>query len=95
MTADIKNKTESVNIKTFVSRGDMLINSACLPIDDPDHVYNQIKAQGLKPEDFGIEHPYAERFKNQSRQELIEQIIHLEKELTAFHQYGSYQIKSW
>lgn len=77
---------DEVIIRRWIKRGEMLINAEALDINDPDHVYNQVKSQGERPEDFGFEHPYAEEFKDKSRNQLIEEIIELRFENTAIHQ---------
>ena len=45
MTKDLN----EVTYKPWVKRGIMMVNAECLDIDDPDHIYNQIAAQGVKP----------------------------------------------
>ena len=72
---------ESVQIKQWAHRGNMLVNTSALGYNDPEHPYNQIVAQGCRPEDFGIEHPMANRFDGVSRGQLIEEILQLEAEL--------------
>ncbi len=42
-----------ITVRPWIRRGGMLVNASALEIDDPDHVYNQIKAQGGKPVDYG------------------------------------------
>lgn len=72
--------TDSVSIKEwYAPGGGMMYNVWGLEPDHFMHPYNQIKDQGLRPEDFGVQHPYTERFKKYSRDELIENIIELEK----------------
>lgn len=77
--------SESVEIRRWIKRGIMRVNSDALHWDDPDHTYNQILSQGKRPEDFGIEHPISEEFKDKSRGELIAEIIDLRKELESFY----------
>lgn len=75
--------TTEITIRQWVKRGVFLVNADALDHDDPDHVYNQIKAQGVDPEDFGYHHPLHERFKDMSRSALIDRIIELEREISA------------
>lgn len=79
-------KVEEVTIRQWIPKGGgMMVNAETLDIDDPDHVYNQIIAQGGIPEDFGYEHPYAELFKDKSRGELIIELVSLRKDLEAMY----------
>jgi hypothetical protein len=73
--------TDEVSIKTWTKRGISMVNTFALDYDDPDHPYNQIVSQGKDPEEYGIEHPLDELFKNYSRSKLIERIVTLEKQL--------------
>jgi hypothetical protein len=79
---------QELHIVKWVQRGRMMVNTEALDYDDPMTPYNQAIAQGVKPEDFGLIHPLAERFAHLSRGQLIDQIVTLEKELTRKEQYG-------
>ena len=80
------NSLQEVIIKPWISKGGgMMVNAEALDIDDPDHVYNQILAQGQQPENFGYKHPYAEEFGAYSRDQLIHEIVSLRKEITSLH----------
>lgn len=68
---------------TFVKRGDLLQNRDCLSPDDEDHTYNYLRRHEIIPEDFGIEHPRTEEYKNYSRDDLINEIEKLKKEILA------------
>lgn len=70
---------ETVDVRLWVRRGVMMVNAECLEHDDPDHIYNQILAQGKDPELFGYEHPLAEEFDRRSRSDLIKEIIDLRR----------------
>ena len=76
---------KEVSYKVWHSEGGMLVNTSALEHDHPMHPYNQIKAQGLKPEDYGMAHPLVEidgeEFGDKSRGELIAEILTLRKEL--------------
>ena len=78
---------DSVTINLWVKRGIMRVNAECLDFDDPDHVYNQIIAQGKRPEDYGYSHPQKEKYANKSREELIEEIISLRKEILFYMRF--------
>jgi len=78
-------ETREVHVKQWWSNGGgMMINTSALDPDHEMHPYNQILAQGERPEDFGVRHPFAERFDGKSRDELIARIIQLEKEVVAY-----------
>ena len=66
----------------------MIYNRYHLEHNHPEHIYNYIKSLGYVPEDYGINHPLTERFKEYSRSELIAMIADLENELHSKHFYG-------
>ena len=73
---------DSIEIKQwYAPGGGMMYNTYGLEPDHFMHPYNQALSQGVRPEDFGIEHPLSERFKEYSRTQLIEKITQLEKEV--------------
>jgi hypothetical protein len=80
---------EMVEVKYWVKRGGMLVNTTALDIDDPDHVYNQILSQGKRPEDYGYRHPLNEEFGDKTRDELIAEIVELRKEMDIRERYGA------
>ena len=77
-------KDDEVSIQAWVKRGSMLFNTECLEYDDPMHPYNQIVAQGKRPEDYGIRNPVHEEFKRKTRYELIDEILDMRKQLRAY-----------
>jgi hypothetical protein len=80
---------ESVTIRVWYDVGNgWMINTEALDIDHPEHVYNQILAQGKIPEDYGYVHPYAEEYDAKSRNELIHEIVSLRKEIISLHKSG-------
>ena len=75
---------EKIEIKVWhKTGGGMMINTECLPVSHPMHPYNQITAQGLIPENYGMVHPHVAEFEKKSRSELINEIVHLREELDA------------
>lgn len=79
-------KLQEVEIREWINKGGgIMVNAYALSPDDPDYVYNQILAQGQRPEDFGINHPYTEQFKEKTREELMSEIVELRKEIVALH----------
>ena len=77
-------KSMTASIKVWVIRGQMMVNTSALEWHDPDHPYNQIKSQGLIPEYYGYSHPLHERFKDNSRGDLIDMIVDLETQLVGY-----------
>lgn len=52
------NEDGSISYSVWVKKGKMMVNRSALPPDDPDHIYNYIKAKfGVDPEEFGVEKP--------------------------------------
>lgn len=70
-----------IQIKQWVHRGSMLVNTNSLDYDDPDHPYNQAIIQGVIPEDYGIQHPLEYEFRDKDRGQLLKEIAYLRKEL--------------
>lgn len=77
--------SEEITVRPWVKRGSMMVNAEALSPSDPDHTYNQILAQGKRPEDYGIFHPYEVEFKGRSRNELIEEIVALREEVESLY----------
>jgi len=81
--------TDSVSIKTWHSSGDgLMVNTYALGYNHPMHPYNQVIAQGKRPEDYGIKNPLEEEFASKSRNQLIEEIIALRSEINGRAMYG-------
>lgn len=75
--------------KWYTAGGSMYsVNRDCLSPDDPNHTYNYLTANGVVPEEYGIQHPYVEEFKEYTRGQLIDEIMKLRKELEYNHFYG-------
>lgn len=77
-------RPDTIEIQVWKREGGMMTRCDALDIEDPLHPYNQIVAKGLKPEDYGIRHPYEEEFGEKSRGELISEIIKLRKEVEGY-----------
>ena len=71
-----EDKTE-LSYDKFVKRGSMMQLRSALGLNDPDHLYNYLKASpvlmegGVTPEDFGVFHPVADKYKDKSKEQLI------------------------
>ena len=76
-----------ITYRVWVRRGGMLVNTNALDPDDPDHVYNQIKSQGVDPEDYGVFDPYEDEFKDWSVHDLKKEILSLRKELVSLYKH--------
>lgn len=85
MARKLRQMTDEMEIRVWVKRGIMMVNTEALDFDDPDHVYNQIKSQGKIPEDYGFYSPRHEEFKYKNRNELISEIVDLRKELNSVY----------
>jgi len=48
---------DAIEMPVWVRRGKMLVRRDALPTDDPDHPYNWLAAQGLRPEEYGVQKP--------------------------------------
>ena len=74
---------------TYVKRGKISLLREGLSIDDPDHLYNYLanseilKTHGFQPDDFGIEYPFAQKYKKLTEQQLILKIGMLQKHLNS------------
>ena len=79
---------ESISVQAWVKRGGMLYNTECLEYDDPMHPYNQIVAQGQRPEDYVVKNPVHEEFKDKTRHELIDEVLYLRKQVKAYAAAG-------
>lgn len=66
----------------------MMYETSALDPDHPMHPYNQVKTQGLRPEDYGLSHPRYEEFDKLTREELIDQIVELRKEVEGWARFG-------
>lgn len=80
--------SDTIEVQKWVKRGSMLYNTECLDYDDPMHPYNQVKSQGLVPEDFGLYNPLNAEFDKKSRYDLIDEILYLRKEVNAMAAAG-------
>ena len=73
---------EEIQISQFWKCGDMLYNRECLSPNHPENLYNYVKRDfGVNPEDYGINHPLYERFKDLTREQLINKVCELEAEV--------------
>lgn len=83
------NQPETIDIPVWVKRGSMLIRRDALGADDPDQTYNYVKnTMGLRPENYGIYHPRDQEFLGKTREELIDEVIMLRRELESYHSMG-------
>ena len=83
-------KTAIEIIQWVKGRGVGMVRADCLAPEDPMHPYNQALSQGVRPEDFGIEHPRAARFKDYSRERLIEELVAAEKQIESMERGGMF-----
>jgi hypothetical protein len=76
--------TDQVSYRKWMKRGVMIVRADALDFDDPDHPYNQVAAQGVAPEDFGLQHPLKAEFAHLSQSQLINMIADLRKEIRGY-----------
>jgi len=76
----------------YWDNGRMIILREALDADHPEHLYNYLKSEGIKPEDFGIYCPVEqgarEKFGSMTKEELIKLCWDLSKELDALYRAG-------
>lgn len=46
---------DEIKVPVWVKRGKMLLRRDALDGTDPDHTYNYLLAQGIRPEDYGVQ----------------------------------------
>ena len=87
MTTPFVDEQGTLHYSSWVKRGEMLCSRESLNPNDPENLYNYISAAGICPEDFGLKHPYTERFEGKTRAQLISQIVELGQtiESASFH----------
>jgi hypothetical protein len=82
-------RPETIDVPVWVKQGGMLIRRDALGPDDPDQTYNYIKnTMGLRPEDYGVYHPYDQEFARMSREQLIDEVIELRRAVEAYERMG-------
>jgi hypothetical protein len=73
---------------SWVTLGTMMYNRECLAESDPNQLYNYLTSCGVEPENYGIEHPLVEEFKDYTRSQIIQELVALRRELLAYQQAG-------
>ena len=73
----LENNNTELHYDKYVKRGSLMQLREALGLNDPDHKYNYLKNSpvlqeaGLTPEDFGIFHPVADKYRDKTKEELI------------------------
>ena len=92
-----------IEVPTWYGRGGGIMrNRECLPYDHPEQTYNYIKRKLqeaydkdikrddklLKPADFNVKNPKVEMFDSKTRDDLVDEILDLRKNIESyeFHQ---------
>lgn len=75
---------------SWVTIGTMMYNRECLAESDPDQLYNYLVSHGIEPENYGIEHPLVEEFKDYTRSQIIQELVAVRRELLAYQSSGFY-----
>lgn len=73
----------------YAPGGGMMFNTWGLEPDHEMHPYNQALRQGVDPEEFGIEHPMSEKYKDMTRSQLIQKLYEAEREIEGFHRHSA------
>jgi hypothetical protein len=79
---------DTIEVPVWVKKGGMLVRRDALDWDDPDHTWNYLEAQGLKPAEYGFEHPLEAEFKHMTRSDLIAELVNLRQRITVFLRMG-------
>jgi hypothetical protein len=72
---------QSIQIKQWMKVACGMVRCDALDANHPMHPYNQALAQGVIPEEYGIENPRAVEFADYSRADLINEILQLRRML--------------
>jgi hypothetical protein len=72
---------QSIQIKQWMKVAMGVVRCDALDADHPMHPYNQALAQGVVPEEYGIENPLAIEFADYNRADLINEILQLRRML--------------
>ena len=75
---------------SWVTIGTMMYNRECLSESDPNQLYNYLSTCGIQPEDYGIEHPLVNEFKDYTRPQLIQELVNIRRELLSYQLSGFY-----
>lgn len=88
-----------IEVPTWYGRGGGIMrNRECLSYDDPEQTYNYIKrklqeaydkgiqrdGKLLKPQDFNVVNPKNEMFRGKNRDDLIDEILDLRKNIESY-----------
>lgn len=84
----IDKKTGALSYSPWIRRGGMLLNREALDSNDPDHLYNAIISAGGNPTDYGIANPYAERYADKTREQLIDLVEQYKREIESIYRDG-------
>ncbi|MDB4311951.1 hypothetical protein N9937_00835 [bacterium] len=89
MAVEISEDGSEIKFDRWCNTGGMLsVNRDCLNPDDPDQTWNYLRANGIdNPADYGITDPRETLYGNMSRNDLIDEVIRLEKEILGMSQW--------
>jgi hypothetical protein len=85
MPVTISSDKQQIKYDQFVSTGGMFkVNRLCLHPNDPDHLFNYLRSNGVvHPEYYGIDNPKEGMFKDKTRADLIDEILELRQSYEA------------
>jgi hypothetical protein len=78
---------DQIKYDAYARKGRGWVLREALPANDPDQLYNYLKANGITPEDYGIFHPITEKYKDLTREQLLAKLYDLEVELENAYKY--------
>ena len=82
----------SLSYSAYFNTGTMLILRESLDHDDPENLYNYLKAHNIKPENYGVKCPLDEmtvaEYGHMSKEELILELVKARLELEAAYRAG-------
>lgn len=79
------NSLKQVSYPEWVKLGNAIVRRDALSFNHPEHPYNYIKRIfNVNPEIYGVFHPLFEKYRNSSKEELLNTVIELEKQILEY-----------
>lgn len=86
------NDSGELQYQAYWNTGNMLILREALDHDHPEQLYNHLKSNGIKPEDYGVKFPLDElaeqEYGGMSKEQLIGELVKAKRELDACYRAG-------
>lgn len=86
----LEDSPSEISISTYWKVGGMMYLRSALPYDHEENQWNWFRKNypDLNPNFYGIKHPLYEKYKDYTREELINLLAQKESELLNFHKYN-------